>query len=72
MNRVMIEQLGKSVDLLLGDREEQKRVKFFEWINKEITIATTDGVYGPRNPYRNAAVREAFWYALGIGGLAKY
>ncbi|KAI0018342.1 hypothetical protein F4780DRAFT_794773 [Xylariomycetidae sp. FL0641] len=36
-------------------------VRLFRWIRHEFLIATTEGVYGPRNPYRDPAMEQA-WY----------
>jgi len=32
----------------------------FEWIKKEITFATTEAVYGPKNPFRDAKLQDAY------------
>ncbi|RAL61937.1 hypothetical protein DID88_002426 [Monilinia fructigena] len=31
------------------------------WVQHEITVATTESVYGPMNPYRDAKVEAGFW-----------
>jgi hypothetical protein len=31
------------------------------WLRHAITVASTDAVYGPFNPYRNEGVETAFW-----------
>jgi hypothetical protein len=58
MNRVMAEKVATSID---GMRTNQS-VKLFEFISHEITIATTDSVYGPQNPFKDPKVEESFWY----------
>jgi hypothetical protein len=63
MNRATIESLASRIGEL-GDKIDEaggRRVRLFEWVTTEIAIATTDGVYGPQNPYRDAKTREAFW-----------
>ncbi|KAF7928884.1 uncharacterized protein EAE97_009726 [Botrytis byssoidea] len=31
------------------------------WVQHEITVATTESVYGPENPYRDSKVETGFW-----------
>jgi hypothetical protein len=31
------------------------------WLRNTITIATTNSVYGPQNPYKDQSVQDAFW-----------
>ncbi|QSZ32007.1 hypothetical protein DSL72_001576 [Monilinia vaccinii-corymbosi] len=31
------------------------------WVQHEITVATTESVYGPENPYRDSKVEAGFW-----------
>ncbi|KAB8293156.1 hypothetical protein EYC80_007504 [Monilinia laxa] len=33
----------------------------WEWVQHEITVATTESVYGPMNPYRDPKVEAGFW-----------
>jgi hypothetical protein len=58
MNRVMAQKVAASID---GMKHKQK-VKLFAFISHEITLATTDSVYGPQNPFRDPEVEESFWY----------
>ncbi|KAF2121684.1 cytochrome P450 [Lophiotrema nucula] len=37
------------------------RVDLWGWIQHEITIATTESIYGLGNPYRDPKVESAFW-----------
>jgi hypothetical protein len=60
MNRIMLQALQKVLDEAVLDRSE-KSVGLFEWISGVITGPTTEGMYGPANPYRNATIREAYW-----------
>jgi hypothetical protein len=57
MNRVMAQKVTASIDGL----KAPKSVQLFEFIRKEITLATTDSVYGPENPFQDPAISEAFW-----------
>jgi hypothetical protein len=44
----MLKRLGTTIDL-------------WAWTQHEITVITTESVYGPANPYRDAAVEAGFW-----------
>jgi hypothetical protein len=59
MNRVM---LGLVADSLNRLRERvPTTVRLFDWINHQITLATTSAAYGPSNPYKNPKIEAAFW-----------
>ncbi|KAI1272017.1 cytochrome P450 [Xylaria sp. FL0933] len=36
-------------------------IKLDEWLTHEVTLATTDAVYGPYNPFRVKEIEDAFW-----------
>jgi hypothetical protein len=57
MNRVMAQRVTASIDAL----QAPKTTPLFEFVRKEITLATTDSVYGPKNPFKDPAISEAFW-----------
>ena len=61
MNRIMIQNVAASVDRI-GNDDQPVRVKLAEWLRTTITMATTNAVYGPSNPYKNEAVQNGFWY----------
>lgn len=56
MNRVMAQKVATSIDRL-----EENIVNLFEFIRHEITLASTDSVYGPKNPFKTPAIEESFW-----------
>ncbi|KAF4630698.1 hypothetical protein G7Y89_g7435 [Cudoniella acicularis] len=56
MNRVMAQKVAASIDRL-----EEKVVGLFDFIRHEITLASTDSVYGPKNPFKDPAIEESFW-----------
>ena len=37
------------------------RVNLWDWVQYEMTIVTTESVYGPMNPYRDPKVVSSFW-----------
>jgi hypothetical protein len=60
MNRAMFQNIAASIDDL---RTTDKVVKLglARWLRNTITIATTNSVYGPQNPYIDQSVQDAFW-----------
>lgn len=57
MNRVMAQKVSASIDGIKG----QKVVQLFEFIKNEIALATTDSVYGPKNPFHDRTIVNSFW-----------
>ena len=45
----------------LETNSSSRRIDLWEWVRHEITVATTEAVYGPTNPYRDTDVEHAFW-----------
>lgn len=60
MSRVAAAVTKRQIDQL--DEQTPCRVDLWEWVQHEITIATTECVYGPQNPYRDPKVEAGFWY----------
>lgn len=58
MNRRSVEVLAESLDRLSG--KGPTTTKMFEWTRHELLIATTEGVYGPNNPFRDPAMEDAW------------
>ena len=62
MNRVMIENIASSLDQLGMDGGlVNARIGLSAWLRKAITMATTNAVYGPENPFKEGSVADAFW-----------
>ncbi|KAJ8068999.1 hypothetical protein OCU04_002677 [Sclerotinia nivalis] len=61
MNRVMVRNVAESLDELIREGEESVEIGLHGWLRGLITMATTESVYGPRNPYRDLKVRNSFW-----------
>ncbi|TGO89409.1 hypothetical protein BPOR_0111g00190 [Botrytis porri] len=61
MNRVMIGIVAESLDGLIGEGRENVEIGLHMWLRGLITMATTESVYGPRNPYRDVKVQKSFW-----------
>ncbi|KUI69476.1 25-hydroxycholesterol 7-alpha-hydroxylase [Cytospora mali] len=61
MNRVMIQEIARSLDLLEPAKGQSRRTSIYAWLRDSITTATTISVYGPMNPYNDKAIADAFW-----------
>ncbi|KAL2212819.1 putative cytochrome P450 [Sarocladium strictum] len=71
MNRIMLGDIGKSIESLEPAAGESVRIKFNEWLKATLTRATTRSVYGPKNPYEREGVVDAFWqFEKGLVALA--
>lgn len=65
MNRVMIKNITISLDHLYPSINDVngpvgKRIGLMKWLRHETTLATTNSVYGPLNPFKDPKVEEAF------------
>lgn len=40
---------------------KRRRVDLWSWLRHEVTMGTTESVYGPKNPYRDPEVEKGFW-----------
>ncbi|RWA14547.1 hypothetical protein EKO27_g619 [Xylaria grammica] len=58
MNRRSIQVIAKSLNALA--RQGGATVDMFTWIRHELLLASTEAVYGPRNPFRDPAMEEAW------------
>lgn len=61
MNRSMIQEIAKSLDLLQPPAKESRKFGMYGWLRDTITLATTRSVYGPINPYEDKTIADAFW-----------
>jgi hypothetical protein len=59
MNARMIGYMKVAIDSL---EQQSDPIALLSWIKHGITIASTDAMYGSRNPYRDPEVEKAFWY----------
>jgi hypothetical protein len=58
MNRRSIEVIAQSLET--WSTKPNTTVKLFEWVRHELLMATTEGVYGPKNPFRDPAMETAW------------
>jgi hypothetical protein len=61
MNHAMITYVKTSVD---GLANKIKPMDLHMWCRHAITVASTDAVYGPQNPFKNPQTEQDFWYFL--------
>lgn len=61
MNRVMLGDIGRSIQALEPAHQKTVRIQFNKWLRETLTRATTRSVYGPKNPYEDEGVYDAFW-----------
>lgn len=61
MNRVMIQEIAKSLDELEPPKGESRKIGMNAWLREAVTSATTRSVYGPMNPYDKKEIADAFW-----------
>jgi len=58
--KAMLDSLLKPCKML--DSEPRKRqVHLMAWLRDELTLAATDAIYGPKNPFGARHVRNGFW-----------
>jgi hypothetical protein len=62
MNRLSVQKMAEALDTLAS--QAPTTLRLFEWVKKEITFATTEAVYGPKNLFADAKIQEAYWYAI--------
>lgn len=59
MNTIMIKYIQTSIDELA--QSHNTPFDLHTWCRHAITIASTESVYGPLNPYRSKVVEDALW-----------
>lgn len=58
LNKRSIEVISQSLDIWA--KKGPSTVKLFEWVRHELLMASTEGVYGPGNPFRDPAMEKAW------------
>ncbi|KAJ0115128.1 hypothetical protein J7T55_001537 [Diaporthe amygdali] len=61
MNRRAIQVISKSLDE--WSQKKTTKIQLWQWLRHELLLASTDSVYGPKNPFRNPAMEKA-WYTF--------
>lgn len=60
MNRVMIQNVAASIEALKPTETKATRIGLMRWNCHENTLATTNSVYGPMNPFKDPKIEDAF------------
>lgn len=58
MSLIAVQKLAASIEML--PKDESTQLDLWHWVNRELIASTTDSVYGPKNPFRDPEVIEAF------------
>lgn len=61
MNRVMIQNIAGSLDDLIPAGSGYVNINLSHWLRDIVTLATTNSVYGPQNPFKDREVQDSFW-----------
>jgi hypothetical protein len=59
MNEKAIKSLKFSIDELASRPDTP--LDLYSWCRHAITVASTDAVYGPLNPYKDKMIEDLFW-----------
>ncbi|GAM88128.1 hypothetical protein ANO11243_061590 [Dothideomycetidae sp. 11243] len=65
MNRVMISEMARLLNDLQPARGATRTFKMHAWLREAMTLATTRSAYGPKNPYDDKEIADAFWVFEG-------
>ncbi|KAI0843827.1 cytochrome P450 [Daldinia vernicosa] len=60
MVRTAVKVMTNSIDKLEQGNEAYTKIKLYEWTRHEILMATTEAVFGPKNPYRDPTIESAW------------
>ncbi|KAM7184866.1 Cytochrome P450 [Rhypophila sp. PSN 637] len=61
LNRTSTQRLAAGMDKLQARAtDEPVTLNLYEWVKREVYTASSDAVYGPRNPLRDPALHTAF------------
>lgn len=65
MNRIAIHDIAASCDELAPGMVDGTpvpvRIELMRWIRHELTMASTNAVYGPMNPFNDPRVEDSWW-----------
>lgn len=64
MNRTMIQSVSRSIESIKPAVGSSTAIGLVSWLRHHVTLATTQAVYGPKNPFQDANVEGAFWYTF--------
>lgn len=58
MNRRAIQVIAGSLDTLA--QKKTTEIQLWQWVRHELLMASTEGVYGPKNPFRDPEMEKAW------------
>lgn len=58
MNRRSIQVIANSLNACA--KQGNVTIDMFQWVRHELLMASTEGVYGPKNPFRDPAMEKAW------------
>lgn len=58
INGAAIRYISDSLETFRG--KGPTTVELFSWVRRELFMATTESIYGPRNPFRDPALEKAW------------
>ena len=50
-----------SISKLANTGDDERVIDLWLWVRHEMTMATTEAVYGPMNPYRDVEAEKGGW-----------
>lgn len=61
MIRETAENVSGLLDAVLAEDDGSVSIGLLECMRHLVTVASTDAIYGPSNPFTNPLVEQAFW-----------
>lgn len=62
MNKTMAAEVCRLLEETKPEAGKEFRViRLSAWVSEVVTMATTNSVYGPMNPYKRQDIKDAFW-----------
>ncbi|KAI0153311.1 cytochrome P450 [Xylariaceae sp. FL1272] len=61
LNRNAIQAIAKSLDMVATGAETPVKINMYGWIKHQVMMATTEGAFGPQNPFRDTKIQQAFF-----------
>ncbi|KAF2267292.1 cytochrome P450 [Lojkania enalia] len=58
MNRHAVQKVSSAIEEIAS--QAPKTLKLFEWVKREITLATSEAVYGPKNPFASQDLQNDY------------
>ena len=66
MHQHLIRNLQDSLDSIRPSEGQPVRIGLSAWLRRKVSSATTNCVYGSKNPFRDESVLDGIWYIYEI------